>query len=143
MPSDYKECLNAFHHADDAIKAGCKVAVCSTSNEKAVQTIVDVMLGTDVAKVMRVFAGDVVPAKKPDPAIYELAATRLGVEPSRCASCLRMLLRMTACDALHLSPCTQKFMHTKRWHAGVSACTRRGLPLAHVNVITCTFAQCD
>lgn len=52
------------------------------------QTIVDVMLGTDVAKVMRVFAGDVVPAKKPDPAIYELAATRLGVEPARCATVL-------------------------------------------------------
>lgn len=43
------------------------------------------MLGADVAKVMRVFAGDVVPKKKPDPAIYLLAAKELGVNPARCA----------------------------------------------------------
>lgn len=36
--------------AGDAIDAGVKVAVCSTSNEQAVQTIVDVMLGTDISK---------------------------------------------------------------------------------------------
>ncbi len=34
-----------------------KIAVCSTSNERAVATIVRRMLGADVAKVMRVFAG--------------------------------------------------------------------------------------
>ena len=59
------------------------MAVCSTSNERAVSTIVRVMLGEDVSKVMRVFAGDVVPRKKPDPAIYLLAAKELGVNPSR------------------------------------------------------------
>lgn len=37
--------------AGDAIDAGAKVAVCSTSNEEAVQTIVDVLLGTDISKV--------------------------------------------------------------------------------------------
>ena len=46
--------------------------------------IVRVGLGPEVAKVMRVFAGDVVPRKKPDPAIYTLAARELGVEPGRC-----------------------------------------------------------
>ena len=46
--------------------------------------IVRVGLGADVAAVMRVFAGDVVPKKKPDPAIYLLAARELGVEPGRC-----------------------------------------------------------
>jgi phosphoglycolate phosphatase-like HAD superfamily hydrolase len=35
---------------------------------------------------MRVFAGDVVPKKKPDPAIYLLAARELGVDPARRAS---------------------------------------------------------
>jgi beta-phosphoglucomutase-like phosphatase (HAD superfamily) len=59
------------------------VAVCSTSNEQAVQTIVNVLLGSDVSKIMKVFAGDMVPKKKPDPAIYELAATALGVDPAR------------------------------------------------------------
>jgi beta-phosphoglucomutase-like phosphatase (HAD superfamily) len=62
---------------------GVPVAVCSTSNEKAVSTIVRVMLGEDVAKVMRVFAGDIVPKKKPDPAIYLLAAQELHVNPAR------------------------------------------------------------
>ncbi|KIZ07442.1 Protein cbbY, chromosomal [Monoraphidium neglectum] len=68
----------------EAVAAGVPVAVCSTSNERAVSTIVRVMLGEDVAKVMRVFAGDVVPKKKPDPAIYLLAAKELGVSPARC-----------------------------------------------------------
>ena len=34
-----------------------KIAVCSTSNERAVATIVRRMLGADVAARMRVFAG--------------------------------------------------------------------------------------
>jgi HAD superfamily hydrolase (TIGR01509 family) len=68
----------------EAIDAGIPVAVCSTSNERAVSTIVRVMLGAKVADRMRVFAGDVVPRKKPDPAIYLLAAQELGVDPARC-----------------------------------------------------------
>lgn len=68
----------------EAIDNGVKVAVCSTSNERAVQAIVDVLLGPEVAKRMRVFAGDMVPAKKPDPAIYQLAAQELSVNPARC-----------------------------------------------------------
>ncbi|EFJ48545.1 hypothetical protein VOLCADRAFT_104725 [Volvox carteri f. nagariensis] len=68
----------------EAISAGVPVAVCSTSNERAVSTIVRVMLGSEVAAVMRVFAGDVVPKKKPDPAIYLLAARELRVDPARC-----------------------------------------------------------
>jgi beta-phosphoglucomutase-like phosphatase (HAD superfamily) len=66
--------------------AGVPVAVCSTSNERAVSTIVRVMLGEKVASTMRVFAGDVVPKKKPDPAIYLLAAKELGVNPARYGS---------------------------------------------------------
>jgi len=69
--------------ADEAIEAGAKVGVCSTSNEKAVQKIVDVMLDPKVASQITVFAGDIVAHKKPDPAIYYLAAQELGVEPSR------------------------------------------------------------
>ncbi len=41
------------------------------------------MLCGQVAARMRVFAGDVVPKKKPDPAIYLLAAQELGVDPAR------------------------------------------------------------
>ncbi|PSR96745.1 Haloacid dehalogenase-like hydrolase domain-containing protein [Actinidia chinensis var. chinensis] len=69
---------------DQALSKGVKVAVCSTSNEKAVSAIVSCLLGPDRAEKIRIFAGDVVPRKKPDPAIYVLAATTLGVEPSSC-----------------------------------------------------------
>ncbi|KAG2425854.1 hypothetical protein HYH02_014918, partial [Chlamydomonas schloesseri] len=67
----------------EAIAAGVPVAVCSTSNERAVSNIVRVMLGPQVARVMRVFAGDVVPKKKPAPDIYLLAARELRVDPAR------------------------------------------------------------
>ncbi|KAJ0578392.1 putative beta-phosphoglucomutase [Helianthus annuus] len=69
---------------DQAFAKGVKVAVCSTSNEKAVSAIVSFLLGPERAAKIQIFAGDVVPRKKPDPAIYNLAATTLGVEPSRC-----------------------------------------------------------
>jgi len=62
---------------------GAKVAVCSTSSEKAVKGIVATML-PEFADQIPVFAGDVVPCKKPAPDIYNLAAARLGVNPARC-----------------------------------------------------------
>ncbi|KAL1323423.1 hypothetical protein AAHE18_13G016500 [Arachis hypogaea] len=69
---------------DQALSQGVNVAVCSTSNEKAVSAIVSFLLGPERAEKIKIFAGDVVPRKKPDPAIYLLAASTLGVEPSRC-----------------------------------------------------------
>ncbi|KAF9604214.1 hypothetical protein IFM89_004920 [Coptis chinensis] len=69
---------------DQALAKGVKVAVCSTSNEKAVSAIVSCLLGPERAEKIKIFAGDVVPRKKPDPAIYLLAASTLGVEPSSC-----------------------------------------------------------
>ncbi|KAF7838218.1 CBBY-like protein [Senna tora] len=69
---------------DQALSQGVNVAVCSTSNEKAVSAIVSFLLGPERAEKMKIFAGDVVPRKKPDPAIYLLAASTLNVEPSRC-----------------------------------------------------------
>jgi len=69
---------------DEAIAAGIKIAVCSTSNERAVQAVVDVMLGKERAKHITVFAGDVVAKKKPAPDIYLLAAKELKLDPARC-----------------------------------------------------------
>ncbi|KAF5476654.1 hypothetical protein F2P56_003369, partial [Juglans regia] len=69
---------------DQALQKGVKVAVCSTSNEKAVSAIVSCLLGPQRAEKIKIFAGDVVPRKKPDPAIYVLAASTLGVDPSSC-----------------------------------------------------------
>jgi beta-phosphoglucomutase-like phosphatase (HAD superfamily) len=39
-------------------------------------------VGPATAARIPVFAGDVVPAKKPDPAIYRLTADRLGLDPA-------------------------------------------------------------
>uniref|UniRef100_A0A7S0MG81 Uncharacterized protein n=1 Tax=Cryptomonas curvata TaxID=233186 RepID=A0A7S0MG81_9CRYP len=65
---------------DELFAAGAKIAVCSTSNEKAVQQIVN-MLGKERASKIRIFAGDCVPRKKPSPDIYNLAKETLGVKP--------------------------------------------------------------
>lgn len=70
--------------ADEAIAANIKIAVCSTSNERAVQAVVDRMLGPARSVHIRVFAGDIVAKKKPDPAIYTLAAKELGLDPGQC-----------------------------------------------------------
>ncbi len=67
-----------------ALSRGVQVAVCSTSNVKAVQGIVDQLIGGDLAPRIRVFAGDMVKAKKPDPAIYQMALDQMGLDPARC-----------------------------------------------------------
>lgn len=69
---------------DAALDAGMQVAVCSTSNECAVAAVVRVLLGPDRAARITIFAGDAVARKKPDPAIYALAATTLGLDPAAC-----------------------------------------------------------
>lgn len=62
------------------------MAVCSTSNERAVSNIVRVLLGERAAAAMRVFAGDCVPKKKPAPDIYNLAAQVSA--PARARACV-------------------------------------------------------
>ncbi len=69
---------------DEAIEAGVVLAICSTSNEKAVTRIADIMLGPERKKQFGgIFAGDIVSKKKPDPEIYNLAKERLGLDPSK------------------------------------------------------------
>lgn len=70
---------------DEALAAGVPLAVCSTSNERAVNRVVGKMLGEDrKARFAAILAGDVVSKKKPDPEIYLLARDTLGVDPVRC-----------------------------------------------------------
>jgi HAD superfamily hydrolase (TIGR01509 family) len=70
---------------DEAIADGMTLAVCSTSNERAVSAVIETMLGPQRrAKFALVLAGDVVGRKKPDPEIYDLARRRLGVEAGEC-----------------------------------------------------------
>jgi HAD superfamily hydrolase (TIGR01509 family) len=69
---------------DEAIAAGLPIAVCSTSNEKSVRAIVEKLLGSTRSPKITIFAGDIVKAKKPDPAIYNLAADTLALDPKKC-----------------------------------------------------------
>jgi HAD superfamily hydrolase (TIGR01509 family) len=65
----------------DALAAGWSVAVASTSAEPSVRAVLRAAAGTATDKV-RVFAGDVVPNKKPAPDIYLLAVEELGADPA-------------------------------------------------------------
>ncbi len=69
---------------DAAIDSGLQVAVCSTSNERAVEAVVRELLGPVRARRIQIFAGDAVAKKKPDPAIYRLAAITLNLDPAAC-----------------------------------------------------------
>lgn len=70
---------------DEAVAAGVRLAVCSTSNEKAVHAVIEKLLGPErKAKFDVILAGDIVSRKKPDPEIYRLAQQRLGLAPAEC-----------------------------------------------------------
>jgi HAD superfamily hydrolase (TIGR01509 family) len=63
--------------------AGWTLAVASTSAEPSVRAILEYAVGKERAERFDlVLAGDVVPKKKPDPAIYLLALERLAVPPA-------------------------------------------------------------
>jgi HAD superfamily hydrolase (TIGR01509 family) len=61
----------------EAIDAGWILAVASTSAAESVRAVLQYAVGAAMASRFAVFAGDIVPAKKPSPAIYELALARL------------------------------------------------------------------
>jgi HAD superfamily hydrolase (TIGR01509 family) len=63
-----------------ALDRGWTVAVASTSAAASVRGVLHHAVGDVLAARVPVFAGDIVPAKKPDPAIYELTASDLGLD---------------------------------------------------------------
>jgi len=63
----------------EAMNAGLKIGVCTTSNEQAARTVTGKIL-SDI-KFDIVLAGDVVSRKKPDPEIYNLALSQTGLKP--------------------------------------------------------------
>ena len=67
--------------AQEAHDAGWTLAVASTSAEPAVRAVLTHAVGEDLAKHFAVFAGDIVPQKKPAPDIYQLALRELQLDP--------------------------------------------------------------
>jgi HAD superfamily hydrolase (TIGR01509 family) len=64
-----------------ALHAGWTVAVASTSAEESVRAVLEHAIGKAKAGGIEVLAGDIVEAKKPDPAIYRLALERTRSRP--------------------------------------------------------------
>nr|WSX75481.1 HAD-IA family hydrolase [Streptomyces sp. NBC_00899] len=65
-----------------ARQAGWTLAVASTSAEASVRSVLNLAMGPELAAAFSVFAGDVVPRKKPAPDIYVHAVQQLGVAPA-------------------------------------------------------------
>jgi HAD superfamily hydrolase (TIGR01509 family) len=69
---------------DAAIVSGLKLAVCSTSNEKAVRNLVHTLMGPEREAKFQIFAGDMVQKKKPAPDVYNMAVDNMGLDKSNC-----------------------------------------------------------
>lgn len=69
---------------DEAIAGGVRMGVCTTSNAKAIDGVLDLLGPERKAAFEFVLAGDVVSRKKPDPEIYEAAKQRLELPESEC-----------------------------------------------------------
>ena len=66
----------------EARERGWRLAVASTSAEESVRAVLEHVVGAELAEHFAVFAGDAVPAKKPDPGIYLLALKELRATPT-------------------------------------------------------------
>lgn len=65
----------------EALDAGWQVAVASTSATKSVEAVLRAVVGDEAfGRLSGIYAGDVVPTKKPAPDIYNLALRELGRE---------------------------------------------------------------
>ncbi len=69
---------------DEAIAAGVRLGVCTTSNAAFIDAVLDLFGPQRKAAFEFVHAGDVVARKKPDPEIYHLATRSLGLNPRDC-----------------------------------------------------------
>ncbi|MPV38793.1 HAD-IA family hydrolase [Georgenia subflava] len=63
----------------EAHDAGWTLAVASTSAEESVRAVLEHAVGRNAAAWFSVYAGDIVPRKKPAPDIYLLALNELGI----------------------------------------------------------------
>jgi len=69
---------------DEAVANRVRLGVCTTSNPKSIDAVLDLMGLDRKAQFEFVLAGDIVSRKKPDPEIYDLAKERLGLPAHEC-----------------------------------------------------------
>lgn len=97
---------------DAAIAAGVPLGVCSTSNDKAVRTLVRVLMGEERMSHFQIFAGDVVPKKKPWPDIYLLAKEQMGLDAGRTVVIEDSHIGLTAAKAAGMKCLVTKSSYT-------------------------------
>lgn len=66
---------------EEAIAAGWTLVVASTSAAASVRSVLEFVVGIEQAKQFKIYAGDIVPRKKPAPDIYLLAKQELNLSP--------------------------------------------------------------
>jgi HAD superfamily hydrolase (TIGR01509 family) len=98
---------------DAAILQQIQLAVCSTSNVVAVTTLVQTLLGPERAQHISIFAGDMVPRKKPAPDIYNLAVTTLGLKKEHCVIIEDSAIGLGAARAAGIACIVTKSTYTK------------------------------
>jgi HAD superfamily hydrolase (TIGR01509 family) len=69
---------------DEAHAAGIRLGVCTTSDPKSIDGVLDLMGKQRKANFEIVLAGDIVAKKKPSPDIYNLAKQRLNLDGRDC-----------------------------------------------------------
>uniref|UniRef100_A0A6V2Q9B2 Uncharacterized protein n=1 Tax=Ditylum brightwellii TaxID=49249 RepID=A0A6V2Q9B2_9STRA len=97
---------------DEAIEAGVRLAVCSTSNDKAVSNLVSTLMGPERAAKFQIFAGDMVKAKKPAPDVYNMAVDEMKLDKSRCVIVEDTHIGLSAAKAAGIKCCVTKSSYT-------------------------------
>ena len=87
--------------AEEAHRAGWKLAIASTSAPAAVEAVLRCAAG-ELAREFLVLAGEVVSAKKPAPDIYNVALERLQLPPQACVAIEDSRNGMLAAYAAHI-----------------------------------------
>jgi HAD superfamily hydrolase (TIGR01509 family) len=82
-------------------QAGLTLGICTTSTERSARAVREQALGD--LDIDFVLAGDVVPRKKPDPAIYTLALERAGLSPGQAVVVEDSHIGLTAAKAAGLN----------------------------------------
>jgi len=111
------------------------VAVCSTSNEKAVQKIVD-MLGPQISSQIRIFAGDCVDKKKPSPDIYLLARDSFGFKSEDCVVIEDSGIGLKAGRAAEMAVLVTKSTYTKNEDFSAADHVVNDLKSGRVDIVT-------
>ncbi|CAN0116921.1 unnamed protein product [Ectocarpus sp. 4 AP-2014] len=97
---------------DEAIYRKVPLAVCSTSNDKAVTNLVKTLMGKERLERIQIFAGDIVKKKKPNPDIYDLAKDTMGLDPARVVVIEDSHIGLTAAKAAGMNCLVTKSSYT-------------------------------